>query len=453
MRYLLAIFIILIIPFSVFASVVINEVAWMGMAPKEGESSLAAANNEWIELYNPTTTLISLEGWKISAEDGKPDILLSGTISAGSYFLLERANDDTIPNVPSDLIYPFKDNSLSNNGEILILKDSTGKVIDRVDGSDNWKIGGNNTTKETLQRTLTLDWITAPPTPKQANQQESLSFQNQSQGQAQITEPEQTKQIKVEAGDDKIVFVGQKALFQGKVFGFNNEEIKNARFLWNFGDGTINEGNPISHIYRYPGEHVVILNASSGIYANRDQLRAKVSASPLKITGLKPGENGFVEISNQSNYEIDISGFSFSDGKKYFYFPENSIIPAGSRTLVSGNISGINFASPSSAKFYYPDDSLIQEFKYEGEKIADKNIIAEFPKISAPIVKNTGIKDIIKNKEENILASSATIQNENREKQRSIYFWLAIVFGIASFSGIVSFFFVKSGENDKIPKK
>lgn len=439
MHHLLAILIILIIPFSALANVVINEIAWMGTA--------SSPSDEWIEIYNDGSQPIDLNGWTLSAIDGTPNINFSGAankiIPANGFFLLERTDDSAVSNITADLIFT---GALSNDGENLILKNKDGDEINRVNTSAGWP-AGDNTTKETMQKTPAGNWITAQATPRAKNQESGAA------NQTQISEPDQAKQIKVEAGEGKTVFVGQKTLFQGKVFGLNGEEIKNARFLWNFGDGTINEGNPISHIYRYFGEYIVILNASSGIYANSDQLRVKVSAPPLKITGLKPGENGFVEISNQSNYELDISGFGFSDGKKYFYFPENSMISPNSRLLVFGNISGISFASSSTVKFYYPDGSLVQEFKYEGEKIAYKNIIAESPKISAPMVKNTEIKDIIKSKEDNILASSATVQNKNKGKQRSIYFWMAIVFGIASFSGVVSFFFIKSGENDKIPQK
>jgi len=454
MRYILAIFIVLIIPFSAFANIVINEIAWMGTVSKEGESAQAAANNEWIELYNNGVEPVLLGGWKIVSEDGSPDISLNGVIQGNGYFLLERASDDILPDIQADIVYPYK-NALSNSGERIYLKNAAGENIDEINASSGWP-AGDNATKETMQKTGDGKWITAKATPKAKNQDSGTTNQN---SQNQIIEPDQSKQIKVEAGEDKIVFVGQKTIFSGKAYGFNNEEIKDARFLWNFGDGTINEGNPLSHIYRYLGEYIVILNASSGIYANRDQLAIKVIAPPIKITGLKPGENGFVEISNQSDYELDISGFNFSDGKKYFYFPENSVISPQSRLLVPGSVSGINFALPSLVKFYYPDSSLIQEFKYEGEKLPVKNIISDDKTIiakssnlqSSPSPQISDTKDIVK--KEDILASSAIVQDKNKGKQRSIYFWLAIVFGIASFSGIVSFFFAKSGENDKMPQR
>ncbi|MCK9401751.1 MAG: lamin tail domain-containing protein, partial [Bacteroidales bacterium] len=44
------------------ASVVINEVAWMGTAE--------SANNEWLELKNQSEAEIDLAGWILRASDG-----------------------------------------------------------------------------------------------------------------------------------------------------------------------------------------------------------------------------------------------------------------------------------------------------------------------------------------------------------------------------------------------
>ena len=93
--------------------VVINEIAWAG--------TQANANAEWIELYNSTSADIDLSGWTLTATDGTPNIALSGTISAGAYFLLERSADTAISDIPADLIYT---GALANTGETLQLRDA-----------------------------------------------------------------------------------------------------------------------------------------------------------------------------------------------------------------------------------------------------------------------------------------------------------------------------------------
>ena len=90
----------------VYAGVVINEVAWMG--------TTNSAQDEWLELYSDTAQ--NLEGWSLSTADGGTTIPLSGSISAGWYFLIERTDDNTVPGITADLVKPFG-NGLANAGE------------------------------------------------------------------------------------------------------------------------------------------------------------------------------------------------------------------------------------------------------------------------------------------------------------------------------------------------
>jgi 5-methylthioadenosine/S-adenosylhomocysteine deaminase len=117
--------------------VVLNEIAWMG--------TLTSANDEWMELRNNTPNAINLLGWTLRAADGTPSLILSGTIPAGGYFLLERTDDNTVPGVAADQIYT---GALGNAGELLSLRDDTSALQDVVSA---W-YAGNNTTKETMQR-------------------------------------------------------------------------------------------------------------------------------------------------------------------------------------------------------------------------------------------------------------------------------------------------------------
>lgn len=120
--------------------VVINEIAWMGT-----ETSYS---DEWIELYNNTNNSINLSGWTLKAIDGSPEIKLTGIIPASSFYLLERTNESTVPNISADQIYS---GSLNNSGEKLKLYDNSQNLIDSVDCSSEW-FAGNNKTKNTMER-------------------------------------------------------------------------------------------------------------------------------------------------------------------------------------------------------------------------------------------------------------------------------------------------------------
>jgi hypothetical protein len=110
--------------------VLINEIAWAG--------TQADANDEWIELYNPTSSSISVTGWSLQALDGTPNISLTGTISAGGYFLLERT-DNNPTDVPADLFYT---GALSDSGETLTLYDEFNNPIDTANNDGGvWPSG------------------------------------------------------------------------------------------------------------------------------------------------------------------------------------------------------------------------------------------------------------------------------------------------------------------------
>lgn len=111
--------------------VVVSEIAWMG--------TTTSSSDEWIELYNNTAVSVSLAGWTLSDGDDI-SITLDGDIPAGSHYLLERTNDDSVPGVPNDETYS---GGMSNTGESLTLRDASSNIIDQVDCSAGWFAGHN----------------------------------------------------------------------------------------------------------------------------------------------------------------------------------------------------------------------------------------------------------------------------------------------------------------------
>jgi hypothetical protein len=128
--------------------VVINEIAWMGNLPREGETVAQAANNEWIELYSNANLQIDLNGWILRSVDGTPEIQLAGLIRPKDFYLLERTDDNTLPDITADQIYT---GALGNSGEDFQFFDKFSNLIDRTNCSGGW-FGGDNTTKQTMER-------------------------------------------------------------------------------------------------------------------------------------------------------------------------------------------------------------------------------------------------------------------------------------------------------------
>ena len=113
--------------------VAINEIAWGG--------TVADRTDEWIELANTTGQDVSLAGWKLVSSDGGLAVLLSGTIQASSFLLLERADGPSAPTLHPSLTYH---GALTDAGEGLWLIDSDGKVVDTANQeAGRWPAGTN----------------------------------------------------------------------------------------------------------------------------------------------------------------------------------------------------------------------------------------------------------------------------------------------------------------------
>ena len=122
-----------------YSGVVFNEIAWMG--------NQESGSKEWLELYNNTDFLVSLDNWKITAADGIPNITLKGSIPSHGFYLLERTSDQTLPGISANQIYT---GTLENIGENLKLIDQNNNLIDEIIATDGWP-GGDNSTKQTME--------------------------------------------------------------------------------------------------------------------------------------------------------------------------------------------------------------------------------------------------------------------------------------------------------------
>ncbi|MCJ7512792.1 MAG: lamin tail domain-containing protein, partial [Anaerolineales bacterium] len=126
-------------------SILVSEVAWAG--------TLASANDEWIELWNPGKESISLAGWALT-DDNDIWAPLTGMLAPGGYCLLERTDDETISDLPADGIYR---GALSDDGERLRLVDPSGRDIDVVNATGAWP-GGQRDSRVSIER-LGEEWL------------------------------------------------------------------------------------------------------------------------------------------------------------------------------------------------------------------------------------------------------------------------------------------------------
>lgn len=356
------------------ANVRMNEIAWMG--------TTVSGTDEWIELFNEGDTPVDLSGWSIVALDGSPSITLSGALAPLGYFLIERTDDTTVPDIPADQVAPFG-SGLSNTGETLYLKDATGTVIDTVVGGTGWaNIGGDNSTKETAQYTRS-GWVTGVPTPRTANvthgevitasttaapsdiaSSKDAGAEVSSGGIVNIpsTPTYPRKEISVALGDVKNALVGIPMNFFGTAYGLYDEPLPHATFRWNFGDGALGEGKEVSHVYHFPGEYSVVLEVFWGSEHKTIRTSVNITEPLVRISKTVSGSNGFIELTNRSEHEVDISLWQLRVKKgASFTIPRNTFISAGQSVRFPNIVTG-SALFDDGLDLVYPDGSIVASF-------------------------------------------------------------------------------------------
>jgi len=419
------------LPFFASANILINEVAWMGTE--------ASANDEWIELYNSGSDTVDLSGWALEAVDGSPAISLSGQISAGGFFLLERTDDASVTGISANQIYT---GSLSNEGEILKLFNDSGNEVDSVDGSGAWAIGGDAPSRKTLQRSSS-GWITADATPGATNASSSDdSTDNDDAGDQEEDGGETVSVTDTNDEEDffdryklkprltsaeiyknrKNIIAGSPVMFNGQAFDQFGKE-RDSLYEWNMGDGTVLLGEQVSHTYFHPGKYVVVATVRRGGIEIVKRLEVNVIDAVVSISDVEYGNDGFVEIENVSNSEINLSQWSIQSGSKIFLIPYNTFVLPGQKIRFSSRAMKIPITEDPIVR--YPNSETVPlETKLEPEVLNNELIATPFVAFANA-------------EEEKAEAQGSFIENE--EEDKSIIFWivaLVVLIGVAVVSVI-----------------
>ncbi len=134
--------------------IIFNEIAWSG-------SSSVCTDREWIEIYNASSTVLSLENWKldISTAESTSSIALVGSIEAYGYYLISHANIFS-SFITTDAILP-QQIQIPDSGARLVLKNQDGENIDEIDQTNGWLGGDMGQFPHTLERVASSTWGTS----------------------------------------------------------------------------------------------------------------------------------------------------------------------------------------------------------------------------------------------------------------------------------------------------
>lgn len=117
------------IPSQVANHVVISEVQIAG----DGEAS---SDDEFVELYNPTSSPVVMDGWKLTRKNSSGTeanlvLSLNGTVPAHGYFLIADS-DGYNGAATADANYSASSNQMTNNYTVLLYSDNQITLVDKL---------------------------------------------------------------------------------------------------------------------------------------------------------------------------------------------------------------------------------------------------------------------------------------------------------------------------------
>lgn len=361
----------------VLASVIINEVVLYPTAER------------FVELYNDADAEADLTEWYLQRKTETGDsfgTLVSKTnfenkkIGAKSYFLISRTAMDG-----ADIVL---DNLTLTESNTIQLKNKDGEVVDIICWGNvacDISLSSNPKESESIKRsgnTLVL----STPTPDKANETEtkeedskdetkgdttisSGGTQASSSGSsANISQNSKEQKIKVEiVSKSKNIFTGMPIELRSVVTDVDTRAQFFGKYFWNFGDGDSKEmrsvENKAVHTFFYEGEYTVSLEYYRNFYSEVpdavDILILKVVNPNIVISRVGDEADFFIEITNNTSTEADLSGWVLAGSSKSFIFPKNTKIASKKKIILSPKITGLLVLEKENLRLLSPQGDIV----------------------------------------------------------------------------------------------
>lgn len=364
------------------ASVIINEV------------QLSPTENRFIELYNTSNSEVDLTGWYIQRKTQTGSSftsLVSNTnfenkkISGNGYFLISRSTIQGSDAVVSNMTL--------TESNVIQLKNSEGVVVDKIcwgDVSDCTDLKTSNPTEGKSISRQNNSLIITTPTPGIQNQNSSTSndsgvdtntgennsdtitsTNSASSSSSSSSNSINNKKIQTKISAKTFGFVGLANNLEASVLGREGETLFYGRYFWNFGDGSskemkVNTGGGTTHTYFYPGEYRVILEYYINDYGEvpdaTDEIVLKIIPADVLVSNVGDEKDFFIELTNNTTNEVDISKWMLVSNDKRFVFPKNSKIASKKKVIFSPFVTGFILSDKSNLKLVNADWKTVFDY-------------------------------------------------------------------------------------------
>ncbi|KKU50505.1 MAG: hypothetical protein UX71_C0001G0160 [Parcubacteria group bacterium GW2011_GWA1_47_10] len=336
------------------------------------------SGSEWIELRNPSSSEINLDGWnwtELASPGGESEHEssprnLTGIIPASGFFVISITNVNGVLNNGGDSIGLYdgttpKDRvtfGAVSGYQVDLEKPAKGKSGALISGS--WQ-----TNQEPTKGTANPSFGSSDNDDNNDNADDNNNNNDDNDEPSSVSTATPAK-IKTEVSVRNIAYVGIPLAFQGKVTQ-GGEQVHGGKYFWNFGDGDFREVKVINvdkftHTYFYPGEYTVIFEHYPNYFTEEpdasENLNIKVIEPQVAISRVGDADDFFVELSNNTDYDVDMSGWFLLGNIKSFTIPKNTFLTKNKKIVIPGRTSGLMLSDLPALKLATPSREIVFEY-------------------------------------------------------------------------------------------
>ncbi|OHA58984.1 MAG: hypothetical protein A2571_01240 [Candidatus Vogelbacteria bacterium RIFOXYD1_FULL_44_32] len=150
-----------------------------------------------------------------------------------------------------------------------------------------------------------------------------------------------------------------------------------AKLKWSFGDGVSVRGRKAEHIYRQPGDYVVVLNAKSD--EGEEVARTTVKVIPATFT-INCATSKEFNITNSGAYEMNLGGWRLKQEQNNFTIAIDTILLPGSTLIFDSTLLGFTINTENYIEFVAPNGAVAGGCR-GGQPLVNSNKADLVPKI------------------------------------------------------------------------
>lgn len=315
--------------------------------------------HEFIEICNAGDGAVDVAGYKLYESSSNHTLTLArgaSVLASAQCAVLVTDPPTFLSDFPSFSATLFDTTfSLSNTGEVLILRDQNGADVDGISYAPSQ---GGNGDGQSLHRTGTtfVGGVVSPGNEaglsgSAGSQTATTDTQNTSTAETSggATSTTVFHTVTIEPPPQLFVRVPEKIVTAtGSVVHLSAESYnakgaqEDAQYVWVYGDGmrdatSQNAQRDVTHVYRHAGEYAAVVTATKGGLTGEASVHVVVQDAALLLE-LSDDETSVV-LHNAGEIAVDVSGMRLVSEFQTYTFPDKTrILPKQSLTLVLNDI-------------------------------------------------------------------------------------------------------------------